>query len=102
MKDFVKAIHVSIFKLCMFFITVNKGDPTYIFYYNEILVKNDSKVDSILNNNHISITYHVTHWDVYTRVLYISWIRPKNNLADALKKVSSEDFRYLLFGNWIY
>ena len=51
---------------------------------NESAVKKISEIESILNNKHSSITYHIVCQNVEPRVVKIGCILTANNIADAL------------------
>ena len=75
---------------------------TNIYYDNESVVKNSTKLESVLNKKHNSIAYHYARWNIAARIVTIAWISAKENLADPLTKGLSAMVRECLVGNWTY
>ena len=58
MKTCAEAIKSLRYKLCMFVVPLELGEPTQVFCDNESIVNNSTKVDSRLNKKHSSVAYH--------------------------------------------
>ena len=86
----------------MFGIPIMNDEPSHIFYDNESVVKNCSKVELVLNKKCTSIAYHVARWAVTAREVVVGWVNTKYNLADALTKQLTRPKRESLFWNWMY
>ena len=86
----------------MFGVPLDRGQPAHILCDNESVVKNSTKLESVLNEKHNSIAYHYTRWNVAAGVIQVGWISGKENLADPLTKRLSAVVREYLFGNWTY
>ena len=102
MKTCIESIQHLRFKLRMFGIPLPKGEPAQILCDNESVVKNSTKLESVLNKKHNSIAYHYTRWNCAAGIIQVGWISGKENLADPLKKRLSAVVREYLFGNWTY
>eukprot|EP00980_Cylindrotheca_fusiformis_P025121 scaffold13124_cov73-Cylindrotheca_fusiformis.AAC.1 len=61
-------------KLRMFGVPLMDDGPAHVFCDNEAVVKNCSKIESVLNRKHSSIAYHMARWCVAARVATIAWI----------------------------
>lgn len=90
------------FKLRMFGVPLDKGDPAHVFCDNESVVKNATNVESVLNKKHNSIAYHYVRWAVAAGMVTLAWIESGENLADVFTKRLGETLRNYLFGNWTY
>ena len=102
LKTCIEAIQTLRFKLRMFGVPMEKGDPTKIYCDNQSVVTNSSNVESMLNKKHNSIAFHYTRWNVAARIISIAWVSTKENLADPFTKRLSKAVRDYLFGNWTY
>ena len=102
MKTCIESIQHLRFKLRMFGIPLPKGEPAQILCDNESVVKNSTKLESVLNKKHNSIAYHYTRWNCAAGIIQVGWISGKENLADPLTKRLSAVVREYLFGNWTY
>ena len=81
MKDFTEAIHEVQFKLLLFGVTIQRGEQTCIFFANGIILDNSSNFESVMNNNHSSITAHEIHWDVAAKLMpFLGLIQPRTYL----------------------
>jgi hypothetical protein len=90
------------FKLRMFGIPIVKGHAANIFCDNESVVKNSTKVESVLNKKHSSIAYHYVRWAVAAGIITVAWIELGENLANLFIKRLAEMTCDYLFGNWTY
>jgi hypothetical protein len=90
------------FKIRMFGIPMPEGHATNVYCDNESVVKNSSKVESVLNKKHCSIAYHYVRSSVAAGIIILAWIASNENLADAFTKLLAEMIRDYLFGNWTY
>jgi hypothetical protein len=97
-----KASQYIHFKLRMFRIPMVEGHATNIFCDNESVVKNSTKVESVLNKKHSSIAYHYIRWVVAAGIIMVAWIESGENLADPFTKRLAEMTRDYLFGNSTY
>jgi tellurite resistance-related uncharacterized protein len=86
----------------MFGILIVEGHARNVFCYNEIVVKNSTNVESVLNKKHSSVAYHYVRWAVAAGIITVTWIRSEENLADPFTKRLAEVKRECLFGNWTY
>ena len=77
MKTCIETIRGLGYNLCMFGIPIMNDEPSYIFCNNESVVKNCSKVESILNKKCNSIAYHVARWVVTAREVVVGWVNTK-------------------------
>ena len=102
LKTCIEAIQALRFKLRMFGVPMEEGDPTNIYCDNQSVVTNSSNVESMLNKKHNSIAFHYTRWNVAAGIISIAWISTKENLADPFTKRLSKAVRDYLFGNWTY
>jgi hypothetical protein len=98
----VEASQYIRFKLRMFGIPIIEGHATNIFCDNESVVKNSTKVESVLNKKHSSIAYHYVRWAVAAGIITVAWIESGENLSDPFTKRLTEMTRDYLFGNWTY
>jgi hypothetical protein len=91
------------FKLRMFGIPIVEGHVTNIFCDdNESVVKNSTKVESVLNKKHSSIAYHYVRWAVAAGIIAVAWIELAETLADPFTKRLVEMTCDYLFVNWTY
>ena len=98
LKTCIEAIVSLRFKLRMFGIPIVE-EPANVFCDNESVVKNSTKVESVLNKKHNSVAYHYVRWNVAAGVIQVSWISTDDNLADLFtKRLSAERRTYLLYG----
>jgi hypothetical protein len=103
MKTCLESIKGLRFKLQqMFGIPLPKGEPAQIYCDNKSVVKNSSKVESVLNKKHNPICYHFTSWCVAAKIVTVAWIKSSDNLSNAMTKRLPETVREYLFGNWMY
>ena len=102
MKTCIDACQHLRFKLRMFGIPTDEEYATDMFCDNESVVKNSTKLESVLNKKYNSIAYHYARWNVAAGIVTIAWISGKENLADPLTKRLSAMVREYLFGNWTY
>ena len=72
------------------------------FCDNKSVVKNSTKLESVLNKKHNSIAYYYTRWNVAAGIVTIAWISGKKTLVDPSTKRLSALIREYLFGNWTY
>ena len=86
----------------MFGVPMDEGHATNILCDNESVVKNSTKLESVLNKKHNSIAYHYTRWNCAAGIVTVAWISSKENLADPFTKRLSAPVRTYLFGNWVY
>ena len=86
----------------MFGVPMDEENTTNIFCANENVVKNSTKLESVLNKKHNSIAYHYTRQNVAAGIVTISWISGKENLVDPFTKRQSAMVREYFFGNWTY
>ena len=73
-----------------------------VFVDNESVVKNTTRIESVLNRKHNSLAYHYVRWCVTASVLTIAWIASGENLADAFTKRLTSALRDYLFGSFTY
>ena len=85
LKACIEAIVSLRFKLRMFGIPIVE-EPANVFCDNESVVKNSTKVESVLNKKHNSVVYHYVRWNVAAGVIQVSWISTDFNLADLFTK----------------
>ena len=85
----------------MFGIPMKPG-PTRVTCDNLSVVKNSSLIKSTLNRNDNSILYLHARWNVATGIVDLSWIKSKDNLADAFTKRLTSDQRDDLLHQWTY
>ena len=102
LKVCVEAIQGLRFKLRMFRVPLEKGEPSYVFCDNESAVNNVSKVESVLNKKHSSVAYHYGRWATAAGIIRVLWVPSNANLADAMTKRLPEVTRNKLFGDWTY
>ena len=102
MKTCIEACQHLRFKLRMFGVPMDDDHATHILCDNESVVKNSTKLESVLNKKHNSIAYHYTRWNVAAGVVQVAWIDGKENLADPFTKRLAAMVRDYLFGNWTY
>ena len=69
---------------------------------NESVVKNCSRIESILHEKHSSIAYHMSRWAVTAGEVSVGWINSAFNLADSFTKRLSKQVRENLFWCWTY
>ena len=69
---------------------------------NDSVVKNFSILASMLNNKHISISYHSVIWNVAADAIQVVWIDTDYNVADAMTKILTADKREIQFVDWTY
>ena len=100
MKSCVRAIESLRFKLRMFGVPID--GPAHIYYDNDGVVNNSSKVESTLDKKHNSVAYHYVRNAVAASIVTVAWINSNNNLVDAFTKKLPEVTRNHLFGNWMY
>jgi len=100
MKTCVEHIAALRFKLRMFGMAVDT--PTNVLCDNESVVKNSSKIESVLHKKHSSIAYHAVRWAVAAGVVRVGWINTNENVADPFTKRLPAIKREYLFGNWTY
>ena len=85
MKICVEHITALLFQLQMFGIPIKA--PTNILCDNESVVKNSSKIESVLHKKHSSsIAYHAVRWAMAAVIVRIEWINTNEKLADAFTK----------------
>ena len=82
----IEAIRGLRYKLRMFGIPILNEEPTYVFCDNESVVKNCSRVESVLNKKHSSLAYHYARWSVAAGETMLGWIHSEFNIADAFTK----------------
>ena len=102
MKVCVEAMQHLRFKLRMFGVPVEEDEPAYLWCDNEAVVKNTTKVESVLNKKSSSVAYHYVRWAVAAGIVSVAWIPTDQNLADTFTKRLAEAVRDRLFGQWIY
>ena len=102
LKTCIETIRGLRYKLRMFGIPLQDNDPAHIFCNNESVVKNCSRIESILHKKHSSIAYHMSRWSVTAREVSVGWINSAFNLADAFTKRLSKQVRENLFWCWTY
>ena len=102
MKVCVEATQHLRFKLRMFGVPVEEDEPAYLWCDNEAVVKNTTKVESVLNKKSSSVAYHYVRWAVAAGIVSVAWIPTDQNLADTFTKRLAEAVRDRLFGQWIY
>jgi hypothetical protein len=90
------------FKLRMFGVPIIKYHATNVFCDNESVVKNSTKIESILNKKHSSVAYHYIRWAVAAGIISVAWIPTGENLSDVFTKRLAEVVRDYLFGNFTY
>jgi hypothetical protein len=90
------------FKLRMFGVPIVKDHATNVFCDNESVVKNLTKIESILNKKHSSVAYHYIRWAVAAGIISVAWIPTGENLSDVFTQCLSEAVRDYLFGNFTY
>ena len=95
--EYIQALR---FKLRMFGLVIDEA--TNIFFDNESVVKNCTKVESVLNKKHNSIAYHYVRWCVAASIVTVAWIASEENIADALTKRLTSAIRDYLFGSFTY
>ena len=71
---------------------MDEEHATNIYYDNESVVKNSTKLESVLNKKHNSIAYHYARWNVAAGIVTIAWFT---------KRLSAMVREYI-FGNWTY
>ena len=75
MKHCVKDTEHLRFEFGMFRIPVDEHKPkTRIPCDDEAVVKNSSKVESLLNQKHSAVACHFTRWNVAAKVCLVGWI----------------------------
>eukprot|EP00980_Cylindrotheca_fusiformis_P017704 scaffold5560_cov98-Cylindrotheca_fusiformis.AAC.1 len=74
MKTCLESVQALRYKLRMFGVPIKEEGPAYVFCDNEAVVKNCSKIESVLNKKHSSIAYHMSRWAVTAGVATIAWI----------------------------
>ena len=99
MKKCIAYIQHLRFKLSKFGVPLDRGQPAHILYDNESVVKNSTRLESVLIKKHNSIAYHYIRWNVAAGFIQVGWINGKDNLADPLTKSFSALVREYLFGN---
>ena len=77
-------------------------NSTKVYCDNESVVKNSSKLESVLNKKHCALAYHAVRWAVAARIITVGWIPTDYNLADAFTKRLTVAKRDSLFGSWTY
>eukprot|EP00980_Cylindrotheca_fusiformis_P001039 scaffold282_cov121-Cylindrotheca_fusiformis.AAC.1 len=102
MKVCLESIQALRYKLRMFGVPIMDDGPAHVFCDNEAVVKNCSRIESVLNKKHSSIAYHMARWCVAAKVATVAWIDGKENFADAMTKRLSKVVRERLFGGWTY
>ena len=103
LKQFIDDVEHLRFKLRMFGIPIHDdGEPTHILCDNNSVVTNTSNVESSLKNNHSSIAYHFSRWNVAAGECQLAWVPIGENIEDAVTKILSKDTRDYLFGQWTY
>jgi len=102
MKTCIEACQHLRFKLRMFGVPMDENYATHILCDNESVVKNSTKLESVLNKKHNSIAYQHIRWNVAAVVAKVAWINSKKNLADPFDKRLAAMVRDYLFGNWTY
>ena len=102
LKTCIETIRGLRYKLRMFGIPLQGNDPAHIFCDNESVVKNCSRIESILHKKHSSIAYHMSRWAVTAGEVSVGWINSAFNLADAFTKRLSKQVRENLFWCWTY
>ena len=95
MKACVESIQALRFKLRMFGVPID--DATQIFCDNKSVVTNSTKVESMLNKKHNSISYHYVRWCVVAYVITVGWIPSKEELNYPMTKRLSAMTREYLF-----
>ena len=94
-------IHLR-YKLRMFGVSVPDNHATHIFCDNESVVKNSSRIESVLNKKHNSLADHFCQWAVAANIVTVAWLPTDDNLADAMTKWLTQQRRDQLFGHWTY
>jgi hypothetical protein len=86
----------------MFGVPIVKDHATNVFCDNESIVKNATKIESILNKKHSSVFYHYIRWAVADGIILVAWIPTGENLSVVFTKRLAEAVRDHLFGNFTY
>lgn len=100
LKCMTETVQAFRFKLRMFGLIIDEA--THVFGDNESVIKNCTKVESVLNRKHNSIAYHYVRWCVAAGIITIAWISSANNLADVFTKSLTVAVREALFGSFTY
>ena len=100
LKTCTEAITALQYKLQMF--GVPNDDSTKVLCNNKSVVKNSSKLDSVLNKKHCALAYHAVRWAVTASIIAVGWIPTDYNIADAFTKRLTSVKRDQLFGSWTY
>ena len=100
LKACTESITALRYKLRMFGVPVD--DSTKVLCDNESVVRNSSKLESVLNKKHCALAYHAVRWAVAASIISVGWIPTDYNIADAFTKRLTAIKRDFLFGSWTY
>lgn len=100
MKICVEHIIALRHKLRMFGVPVTESAK--VLCDNESVVRNSSKLESILNKKHCALAYHSVRWAVAAGIISIGWVPTDYNIADAMTKRLTANKRESLFSTWTY
>jgi len=100
LKTATEALMALRFKLRMFGVPLDGA--CRVFVDNESVVKNSSRIESVLNKKHNSVAYHVTRYATAAGIILVAWINTHSNIADALTKRLAAEKRNSLFYNVLY
>ncbi len=88
------------YKLRMMGVPVN--DATYVYCDNESVVVSTTRPESTLKKKHNAINYHRCREAIASGHIRVAWIDTKENLADALTKVTVGERRHYLFSRILW
>ena len=100
MKVCIELVRAMRYKLRIFGVPIEVSG--YIFCDNLSVVKNCSKVESVLNKKHNALAYHMSRWAVAAKEVVIGWVNTSFNLADPFTKRMPKAARDGLFWKWTY
>jgi hypothetical protein len=88
------------YKLRMMGVPVN--DATHVYCDNESVVVSTTRPESTLKKKHNAINYHRCREAIASGHIRVAWIDTKENLADALTKVTVGERRHYLFSRILW
>ena len=72
--------HITALRFKLRIIGVSIISPTDVLCDNESMVRNWSRIESVLlNKKHSSIAYHAVRWAVVAGAIYVGWINTNEN-----------------------
>ena len=76
--------------------------PENVLCDYQSVVNNTSKLESILNRKHSSISYHAVKWSVAEGIMRVEKVHMDENISNTMTNLLIVERRNYLFGNCKY